>query len=51
MKPSGQVSDSPAGTGYIAVNAGGFHNCAIDASGLGIECWGNDNYGQVSDAP
>ncbi len=35
---------------YSAVSAGGDHSCALDPSG-GIECWGGNSYGQVSDAP
>ena len=35
---------------YSAVSAGGAHACALGPSG-GIECWGNDYSGVVSDAP
>ncbi len=38
------------GCGWQAVSSGGYHSCVLDASG-GIECWGLDNYGQVSDTP
>ncbi len=32
------------------VSAGQEHSCALDTSGT-IECWGKDEYGQVSDVP
>jgi alpha-tubulin suppressor-like RCC1 family protein len=34
----------------MAVNAGYYHSCALDSAGA-IECWGDDEYGQVSGAP
>ena len=35
---------------YIAISSGANHVCAI-ATGGSIMCWGNDDYGQVSDRP
>ena len=46
-----QPSPAPvAGAAGIAtVVAGGEHNCAILTKGLGISCWGSDNFGQLGD--
>ena len=35
---------------YIAISSGANHVCAI-ATGGSIMCWGNDDYGQVSERP
>ena len=35
---------------YIAISSGANHVCAIATDGS-IMCWGNDDYGQVSDRP
>ncbi|GEM_PF-1433313 len=46
----GQVSDTPAGTGYTAVAAGRWHSLALKADGS-IVSWGRDREGQVSQTP
>ena len=44
------MSQTPAGTGYTAVAAGGYHSLALRADGS-IVSWGSDRYGQVSQTP
>jgi PKD repeat protein len=46
----GQVSQTPAGTGYTAVAAGSAHSLALRADGS-IASWGMNDYGQVSQTP
>jgi alpha-tubulin suppressor-like RCC1 family protein len=48
-----ELSRTPAGviglsTGVAQVVAGGDHTCALLRTG-GVECWGNDEYGQLGD--
>jgi len=43
----GAVSGSPQDGGYTAVSAGNGYTCAIDSDGV-AECWGYDEFGQVS---
>jgi alpha-tubulin suppressor-like RCC1 family protein len=47
---TGAILEAPSGNGYTSVSAGMHHSCAIDAAGS-IECWGNDDYGQISARP
>ena len=47
---SGQVSDSPTGTGFTAVDVGHQHACALDSMGA-ITCWGDDTASQVASTP
>ena len=53
----GQVSDAPTGTGFISVDAGDDHVCAVrriaappphGALGGHVTCWGRDDLGQVT---
>ncbi len=37
-----------AGSGVTAVATGGNHTCAVVAGG--VQCWGNNNYGQLGDS-
>jgi hypothetical protein len=41
---------SSSGTGYIAISASEYFTCALDAFGI-VECWGKDDYGQISNLP
>jgi hypothetical protein len=36
--------------GWIDLSAGFYHTCGVKSS-ASVECWGYDNYGQVSDTP
>lgn len=45
----GQVSDVPATGGYIAVDSGSFHSCALHAGGE-VTCWGIDDSSAEDDA-
>ena len=47
---SGQVSERPTSSGFVAISVGTGHSCAIDGSGY-VECWGSDDSGQVSGHP
>jgi alpha-tubulin suppressor-like RCC1 family protein len=41
-----EVSGLGAGTGSLAVSAGGYHTCAVTAVG-GVKCWGNNGSGEL----
>ena len=41
------ISAAPA-AGFVAVSAGGWHNCAIRAGSGAIECWGHHDVGQTN---
>ena len=41
------ISAAPA-TGFTALSAGDFHNCAIRAGSGAIECWGHHDVGQTN---
>jgi len=47
---AGQVSSTPAGTGFVQLAAGADHSVALDSSGSTVS-WGNDAEGEVSDTP
>jgi hypothetical protein len=47
---SDQHNDTPTGSGFTAIAAGGSHSLALSAAGS-IVAWGNDDVGQVSGAP
>ena len=44
------ISTAPA-TGFVAVSAGESHTCAIRAGNGAIECWGDNDYGQIDVPP
>ena len=44
------ISAAPAATGFVAISAGGEHNCVIRESGA-IECWGGWGGEGQADAP
>lgn len=50
----GQVSDVPTGTGFISVDAGDDHVCAVRKTASAgtdsgyVTCWGRDDLGQVT---
>jgi len=44
------VTDTPGGTGFVAVACGGLHSVALKTDGS-LVSWGDDTYGQVSDTP
>ena len=44
------ISAAPA-TGFVAISAGAFHTCAIRAGSGAIECWGDNDYGQIDIPP
>ncbi len=46
----GQVSGTPAGTGFVAVAAGRYHSLALRADGS-IASWGSNDSGEVSGTP
>jgi hypothetical protein len=46
----GQLNDTPTGTGFVAVAAGGYHNVALRSDGS-LVSWGNNWNGQVSNTP
>ena len=46
----GVVEPPPPDVTYIAISSGANHVCAIATDGS-IMCWGNDDYGQVSERP
>jgi alpha-tubulin suppressor-like RCC1 family protein len=45
-----QVSDAPAGQGFIQIVTGEYHACALHRDG-GVLCWGDDIHDQVSGMP
>jgi alpha-tubulin suppressor-like RCC1 family protein len=47
----GQVSNAPTDTGYMQITSGNQFSCAIHGTLNDIVCWGDDDYGQVSDVP
>jgi alpha-tubulin suppressor-like RCC1 family protein len=47
----GQVTNTPTGTGFVAISAGDtYHNVALRSDGS-LVSWGNDVSGQVSNTP
>ena len=44
------ISAAPV-AGFTAVSAGSLHTCAIRESDSAIECWGNNEDGQIDDIP
>ena len=44
------ISAAPP-TGFVAISAGEFHTCAIRAGNGAIECWGDNDYGQIDVPP
>ncbi len=50
LDDDGQVSGTPAGTGFTYVAAGWHHNVALRADGS-LLSWGEDSQGQVSGTP
>merc|ERR1719403_501580 len=47
---SGQVSNAPTQTDFVAVSGRTFTNCGMHSSGA-ITCWGYNSHGQVSSTP
>jgi CSLREA domain-containing protein len=46
----GQVSNTPAGSGFVAADAGSFHIVALRSDGT-LVSWGSDGHGVVSNTP